>query len=138
LASALSYALYLMFSGQMVKRVGALRLVGLASSVACVCCLVQFAILKPLSAMWVPTPVLWLALLNATACTVAPVVLVMLAIERIGAALTSQVGMVGPMATLLLGVLVLGEPLNMWIGLGTVLVLGGVYVASQTGEKTWN
>lgn len=137
LASALSYALYLMFSGQMVKRVGALRLVGLASSVACVCCLVQFAILKPLSAMWVPTPVLWLALLNATACTVAPVVLVMLAIERIGAALTSQVGMVGPMATLVLGVLVLGEPLNMWIGLGTVLVLGGVYVASQTGEKTW-
>ncbi|NDG14968.1 MAG: EamA family transporter, partial [Betaproteobacteria bacterium] len=123
--------------GQMVKRVGALRLVGLASSVACVCCLVQFAILKPLSAMWVPTPVLWLALLNATACTVAPVVLVMLAIERIGAALTSQVGMVGPMATLVLGVLVLGEPLNMWIGLGTVLVLGGVYVASQTGEKTW-
>jgi drug/metabolite transporter (DMT)-like permease len=85
----------------------------------------------------VPPQVLWLALLNATACTVAPVLLVMLAIERIGAALTSQVGMVGPMATLTLGVWVLGEPLNMWIGLGTLLVLGGVYVASQTGEKTW-
>ena len=70
-------------------------------------------------------------------CTVAPVLLVMLAIERIGAALTSQVGMVGPMATLSLGVLVLGEPLNMWIGLGTLLVLGGVYMASQTGDKTW-
>ena len=137
LASALSYALYLMFSGQMVKRVGALRLVGLASCVACVCCLLQFVILKPLSAALVPTPVLWLALLNATACTVAPVVLVMLAIERIGAALTSQVGMVGPMLTLMLGVLVLGEPLNRWIGLGTLLVLGGVYMASQTGEKTW-
>lgn len=80
---------------------------------------------------------LWLALLNATACTVAPVLLVMLAIERIGAALTAQVGMVGPMVTLTLGVWVLGEPLNLWIGLGTVLVLGGVYVASQTGEKTW-
>ena len=59
------------------------------------------------------------------------------AIERIGAALTSQVGMVGPMVTLMLGVLVLGEPLNGWIGLGTLLVLGGVYMASQTGEKTW-
>ncbi|MFM7800596.1 MAG: DMT family transporter [Limnohabitans sp.] len=137
LTSALSYALYLMFSGQMVKRVGALRLVGLASSVACVCCLVQFAILKPLSAMEVAPQVLWFALLNGTACTVAPVLLVMLAIERIGAALTAQVGMVGPMVTLTLGVWVLGEPLNLWIGLGTVLVLGGVYVASQTGEKTW-
>lgn len=137
LASAFSYALYLMFSGQMVKRVGALRLVGWASSVACLCCLLQFAILKPMSAALVAPQVLWLALLNATACTVAPVLLVMLAIERIGAALTSQVGMVGPMATLSLGVLVLGEPLNMWIGLGTLLVLGGVYMASQTGDKTW-
>jgi drug/metabolite transporter (DMT)-like permease len=137
LASALSYALYLMFSGQMVKRIGALRLVGLASVVACVCCLLQFVILRPWSAAMVQPQVLWLALLNATACTVAPVVLVMLAIERIGAALTSQVGMVGPMATLTLGVLVLGEPVNAWIGMGTVLVLGGVYLASKTGEKTW-
>ena len=135
LASALSYALYLMFSGQMVKRIGALRLVGLASVVACVCCLLQFVILRPWSAAMVQPQVLWLALLNATACTVAPVV--MLAIERIGAALTSQVGMVGPMATLTLGVLVLGEPVNAWIGMGTVLVLGGVYLASKTGEKTW-
>ena len=137
LASALSYALYLMFSGQMVKRIGALRLVGLASIVACLCCLLQFAILRPWAAAEVQQQVLWLALLNATACTVAPVVLVMLAIERSGAALTSQVGMVGPMVTLMLGVLVLGEPLNGWIGLGTLLVLGGVYMASQTGEKTW-
>ena len=137
LASALSYALYLMFSGQMVKRIGALRLVGLASVVACVCCLLQFVILRPWSAAMVQPQVLWLAVLNATVCTVAPVVLVMLAIERIGAALTSQVGMVGPMATLTLGVLVLGEPVNAWIGMGTVLVLGGVYLASKTGEKTW-
>ena len=137
LASALSYALYLMFSGQMVKRIGALRLVGLASVVACVCCLLQFVILRPWSAAMVQPQVLGLAVLNATVCTVAPVVLVMLAIERIGAALTSQVGMVGPMATLTLGVLVLGEPVNAWIGMGTVLVLGGVYLASKTGEKTW-
>jgi drug/metabolite transporter (DMT)-like permease len=137
LASALSYALYLMFSGQMVKRIGALRLVGLASIVACVCCLLQFVILRPWSAAMVQPQVLWLAVLNATVCTVAPVVLVMLAIERIGAALTSQVGMVGPMATLTLGVLVLGEPVNAWIGMGTVLVLGGVYLASKTGEKAW-
>ena len=137
LASALSYALYLMFSGQMVKRIGALRLVGLASIVACVCCLLQFVILRPWSATMVQPQVLGLAVLNATVCTVAPVVLVMLAIERIGAALTSQVGMVGPMATLTLGVLVLGEPVNAWIGMGTVLVLGGVYLASKTGEKTW-
>jgi drug/metabolite transporter (DMT)-like permease len=134
LASALSYALYLMFSGQMVQRIGAMRLVGLASSVACVLAIAQFFLLRPLSSMVVPEEVLYLALLNATACTVAPVLLIMLAIERIGASLTAQVGMVGPMSTLTLGVLVLGEPLNAWIGVGTLLVLGGVYLASQHGD----
>ncbi|MSQ64896.1 MAG: DMT family transporter [Limnohabitans sp.] len=137
LASALAYAFYLMFSGEMVKRIGALRLVGLASMVACLCYLLQFVILKPLSSALVQPQVLWLGLLNATVCTVAPVVFIMLGIERIGAALTAQVGMVGPMSTISLGVLVLGEPVNMWIVLGTVLVLSGVYMASQSGEKTW-
>ena len=41
--SAISYALYLVYSGEMVKRLGSLRLVGLASTVACLCCLLQTA-----------------------------------------------------------------------------------------------
>jgi drug/metabolite transporter (DMT)-like permease len=119
----------------MVQRIGAMRLVGLASSVACVLAIAQFVFLRPISSMLVPAEVVYLAMLNATVCTVAPVILIMLAIERIGAALTAQTGMVGPMATVMLGVWVLGEPLNAWIGVGTLLVLGGVYLASQQGEK---
>ena len=75
--------------------------------------------------------VLWLSLLNATACTVVPVLMVMMAIERIGAGLAAQVGMVGPMSTIAMGVLLLGEPMNLWIVAGTVLVLAGVYVVSR-------
>ena len=134
-ASAISYALYLMFSGEMVQRIGAMRLVGLASSVACVLAIAQFVCLRPISSIMVPAEVVYLAMLNATVCTVAPVILIMLAIERIGAALTAQTGMVGPMTTVMLGVWVLGEPLNAWIGMGTLLVLMGVYLASQQGEK---
>ena len=40
---------------------------------------------------------LWLSLLNATLCTFAPVLMVMMAIERIGAALAAQTGMIGPL-----------------------------------------
>jgi drug/metabolite transporter (DMT)-like permease len=126
--SAVSYAIYLALSGSVVQRLGALRLTGLASSVACVLCITQFLVLRPLSTFMVPEPVLWLSLLNATACTVAPVLLVMLAIARIGAPLSSQVGMVGPMSTLLMGVVILGEPMNGWIAVGTALVLGGVFL----------
>ena len=126
--SAISYAVYLALSGKVVQRLGALRLTGLASSVACALCIAQFAVLRPLSAAWVGEPVLWLSLLNATVCTVAPVLMVMLAIARIGAPLSSQVGMVGPMSTLLMGVFILGEPMNGWIALGTTLVLVGVFM----------
>ena len=134
-ASALTYAVYLIYSGQLVQRVGAMRLVGWATSVACVCCIAQFVVLRPLSTAVVPVDVLWLGVLNAVACTVAPVLMVMMAIERIGAALTAQTGMIGPMSTIALGVWLLGEPMNMWIGVGTLLVVSGVFIVSKYGAK---
>ncbi len=127
LGSAVSYAFYLSYSGQMVQRLGSLRLAGWATSVACLLCIGQFAVLRPLSDAQVAEPVVWLSLLNATACTAVPVLLVMMAIERIGAGLTAQTGMIGPMSTLLMGVLILGEPFNVWIIGGTVLVVSGVF-----------
>ena len=129
--SAVSYAIYLSYSGEMVKRLGSLRLVGLATTVACLLCIAQFAVLRPLSAMAVAPQVIWLSILNATLCTALPVLAVMMAIERIGAPLAAQTGMIGPMSTILMGVFILGEPLNVWIIAGTVLVLGGVYWVSR-------
>jgi drug/metabolite transporter (DMT)-like permease len=57
---------------------------------------------------------------------IAPVPMVMLAIERIGATLAAQAGMVGALSTVLLGVWLLGEPFTPWLIGGTVLVLAGV------------
>ena len=132
--SAVSYAVYLVYSGEMVKRLGALRLVGLASAVACGLCILQFALLRPSSAALAVAPeVIWLSLLNATACTVAPVLMVMMAIERIGASMASQAGMVGPISTILMGVVILGEPFTAWVVAGTVLVIAGIFVFSRGG-----
>jgi drug/metabolite transporter (DMT)-like permease len=132
--SAISYAVYLVYSGEMVKRLGAMRLVGLASTVACVCCLLQFVMLRPMSAAAVAPEVIWLSLLNATLCTVAPVLMVMMAIERIGASMASQAGMVGPMSTILMGVVILGEPFTAWVAAGTVLVIAGIFVFTRAGK----
>ena len=133
LASAVTYAVYLVYSGQLVQRLGSLRLVGLATSVACLCCIAQFVVLRPLSsALAVAPQVVWLSVLNATLCTAVPVLLVMMAIERIGPALSAQSGMVGPLATILMGVLVLGEPFTGWIAAGTVLVIAGIYVFTRS------
>lgn len=132
-ASTLSYSLYLVLSGQEVRRLGALRLTGLASTVACVLCVLQFLLLRPVETLASLAPaVWWLSLLNALLCTVAPILMVMMAVERIGAAAAAQAGMVGPVMTLLMGVALLGEPLTVWVVAGTTLVLVGVaLLASQ-------
>lgn len=130
--SAVSYALYLFYSGEMVQRLGSMRLVGLATSVACVLCIAQFVVLRPLASVWLIAPeVVWLSILNAALCTVVPVVLVMMAIERLGSSLAAQVGMVGPMSTMAMGVLLLDEPFTPWLLAGTVLVIGGVFVCTR-------
>ena len=60
--SAVSYAIYLVYSGELVKRLGALRLVGLATTVACLLCIAQFVVLRPWSAALVAPEVMWLSL----------------------------------------------------------------------------
>lgn len=130
--SALSYAVYLVYSGQEVQRLGSLRLTGLATSVACVLCIVQFVVLRPVgSALELPAAVWWLSVLNAVACTFAPVLMIMMAIERVGASVASQAGMVGPVITIALGALLLGEPFTVWVALGTVLVMLGVALLTR-------
>lgn len=130
-ASAVSYAVYLVFSGQEVKRLGALRLTGLATSIACLFCIAQFLVLRPIGALAVAPEVIWLSVLNATLCTFAPVLMVMMAIERIGATLAAQTGMLGPLSTILMGVVILGEPFTVWIAAGTLLVLAGIWLLAK-------
>ena len=133
--SAVSYAAYLIASGEFVKRLGSLRLVGLATSVACVLCIAQFLLLRPVDSVFaLAPPVIGLSLLNATLCTAAPVLMVMMAIERIGPAMAAQTGMVGPVSTILMGVVILGEPFTAWTATGTLLVIAGIFVFTRTGR----
>jgi drug/metabolite transporter (DMT)-like permease len=129
--SAISYALYLLFTSEAVKQLGALRVTGVATSIASVMCIAQFFILRPVSAMNVPTDVLWLAALNATLCTFVPVLLVAMALERVTSAVAAQVGMVGPMSTVILSVLLLNERFNLWMVAGTLLVLSGIWMLQR-------
>jgi drug/metabolite transporter (DMT)-like permease len=134
LLSTVSYAIYLFYSGEYVQRLGALRLGGWATAVACMFCIAQFVLLRPMAAALVAPEVVWLSLLNATLCTAAPVLLVMMAIERIGPVLTAQVGILGPLATIAMGIVLLGEPFTPWLMAGTVLVMVGIYLFSRAGR----
>ena len=129
--SAISYAIYLVRSGEEVKRLGPLRLTGLATSVACVLCITQFVVLRPLGGFSVTPEVLWLSALNATLCTFAPVIMVMMAIERIGAPLASQAGAIGPLSTIVMASAFLDEPLTYWLAIGTAFVVAGIWLLAR-------
>ena len=130
LGSALTYAFYLLGTGEMVQRIGSLRLVAYAMCVSGVACVAQFFILRPVELLVQPLPVYGLSLVNAVFCTILPVFLTMAAVQRIGAAIASQAGMIGPVSTLFLGFLVLGEPVTAVQLLGTGLVLAGIALLS--------
>ncbi len=131
LASAVSYALYLLISGELVRRIGTLRLVSYAMCVSSIACIAQFFLLRPTTMLVQPMAVYGLSLVNAVFCTVMPVLLTMLAVEKIGAGSASQAGMVGPVSTLFLAALILDEPVTAIQMVGTALVLSGIYLLSR-------
>ncbi len=93
--SALSYAIYLMGSGQLVQSLGSLRLVGWASCAACVMCVLQWTLVHAFTdgRLGGVSQLSWqgwaLSALNATVCTVLPVWLVMRGVQLLGASLAS-------------------------------------------------
>lgn len=131
LGSAIAYALYLLLSGQLVRRVGALRLVAYAMCVSSAACILQFFLLRPTAMLVQPMAVYGLSLLNAVFCTVLPVILTMVAVARIGPATASQAGMIGPVSTLFMGAVILDEPVTGIQLAGTALVLVGIYMVSR-------
>lgn len=129
--AAISYAFYLLLSGEMVARVGALRLSAYAMCTSTVVCLMHFLVTEPVAHLVQPMPVYQLSLINAIFCTVFPALMTMVAVQRIGAAATSQAGMVGPVATLFFGATLLDEPITLVQVLGTGLVLSGIYMLTK-------
>ena len=102
-----------------------------AMCVSSAACIAQFFLLRPAAMLIQPAPVYWLSFVNGLFCTILPVFMTMAAVQRIGAATASQAGMIGPVSTLFLGALVLGEPITAIQLGGTALVLSGIYMLSR-------
>jgi drug/metabolite transporter (DMT)-like permease len=89
---------------------------------------IQILIYDPQAIFTQVPQIYWLSLLNASLCTVIPMLLIMIAISRIGSPLVAQCGILGPISTLFMGWLVLSEPIT-WIQLcGMSLVMGAMWL----------
>jgi drug/metabolite transporter (DMT)-like permease len=130
-ACTVTYAIYIVGSGEMVGRIGALRFAAYATSVAAVCCLVQFALTRPLSAAFsFPPQVYGYAFAMSVIATVLPVMLTAKAIQMIGAPKVAIIGAVGPVATIVLAWWLLDETISWEQIVGAALVMSGVLLIS--------
>jgi drug/metabolite transporter (DMT)-like permease len=126
--SACSYATYMIGSGEMVQRVGSVRLVVYASTASAVLSLIQSSFYNPSAIFEQVQIIYWLSLVNAGLCTVIPMLLIMIAINRIGSPLVAQAGILGPVSTIFLGYFILSEPIT-WIQIsGMSLVMAAMWL----------
>nr|WP_255635944.1 DMT family transporter [Azospirillum sp. 412522] len=127
---AFLYSIYLVGSSRVVQRIGSMRFTAYAMTAACLCCILQFLVLRPLSALDLPLPVYGLSAVMAVACTVLPVLMTAEALRRVGPNLVALSGAIGPVAAAVFGYLVLAEPMG-WLQLaGAALTVAGVMIIS--------
>jgi drug/metabolite transporter (DMT)-like permease len=133
--STLSYSTYLVGAGHAIARIGAARFTAYAMVVACAASLLQFAVTRPMSALDLPLPVYGFAIAMALFSTVLPVFLLSYAIRRIGSGSASLIGSIGPVSTIGMAYVFLGEQLSLLKIIGSALVLAGVMIVSLSSKK---
>jgi drug/metabolite transporter (DMT)-like permease len=126
-ASAVTYALYYLGTGDMVKRMGSMRLAGLAGSASCVLVLGHFLLFgHPQALPQLPADIYGWSLLMAVLSTALPIYWLALAIRSMGAAQAAAMGTMGPVLTVVAAWAMLGESLSLLQLAGLGLVMLGV------------
>ena len=133
--AAVVYSVYLIFAGELVGRVGSIRLVALASTSATIATCLQSLFLG-VDQLFTQTPeVYYLAMINALFCTFMPMLFIMMAVNRIGSSMTAQAGTARPVGTAFLGWYFLDETISVLQLLGIGVVLVGIAILVSIGNK---
>jgi len=131
LSSAIVFSWFVMGSGVMTQRIGSARFTAYTMTVASVATLVHFAFQHGTALTGLPVDVYSLAFIMAVFSTVLPAFFMNAGIRRIGAGSASIISTTGPIATLVLAYLLLGEAITLLQLAGTFFVLAGVYAVSR-------
>ena len=133
--SSLTYALYLIGSGEMIPKVGALRFTCYAMLISTVMVTLHYSVTIGGGLFAYQSGVYWLSITMAVFTTVIPSFLISEGIRRIGSGNASIIGSIGPIATIIMANIFLDEIINSWQIIGTFVVLGGVLMISWKGKK---
>ena len=133
--SAFTYAVYLIGSGRLIPRFGAISFTAYAMTVSALSVILHYLVASPTSVFAFRPEVFWFGLALAIVSTVIPTFLISAGIKAIGASRAAIVASIGPVVTIVLGYFFLGEPVTPYEIAGTALVLAGVLMVSVKKEK---
>lgn len=135
-ASAVTYALYYLGTGVVIRRVGSMRLAGLAGGASAIMVLAHYGLTRdPAQLLNLPAEVWLHGSLMALLSTVLPIYWMALAVQRMGASHAALFGNLGPVLTLFAAWALLGEAITMYQIGGLALVLLGVSRLSSGKRK---
>ena len=131
LLSAILYAGYLVGAGQMIKRVGAIRFAAYASIISTGAISLHFLVTHEVQLLMHQSARVWtLTAWMAVVSTVLPVVMMAAGMRRVGSSNAAMMSSIGPIATIFMGHIFLGEAITAIQLVGAALVLIGVLAIS--------
>jgi drug/metabolite transporter (DMT)-like permease len=129
--SAVTYAMYLIGTEKLIPLLGTIRFTAYAMIVSTVAVVIHYLLLEDVKIFDLNTEVYWLALFMAVVATVIPSFFISEGIRMIGSGSASIVGSIGPVSTIVLAYVFLGEKITGFQMIGTALVLAGVLIVSS-------
>lgn len=137
-ASAICFAGYLLLTPRLIQRFGSWNFTGLALSIACIGTLTHYMIAMPQPLhlfIQLPVSVIGYGIALGLLVTVLPTVLMAQSIVRLGAAQSAMIASIGPILTIILATIFLGEHLNAIQWLGCMLNIIGVMMITLAKKK---
>lgn len=132
---AITYALYIAGSGQVIPKVGASKFTAYALLCSTAGVFLHYVLRGQYDALQGSFDLWWYGILLALIATVIPTFMLSFALKRIGANNVAIISSVGPVSTIIQAHFFLGEPIFMEQIIGTVLVLVGVLLLSIKPKK---
>lgn len=133
--TSVAYSFYLVGNTGLIRRLGATRFTGMAASISSVFVLGHFLAQHSPRELSVPANLYMTVLGLSLVSTAIPIWMTSEALRLIGPNRVAIISSIGPILTIWMGALFLGETVNAVTYLGAVLVLGGVALVTSTTQQ---
>jgi drug/metabolite transporter (DMT)-like permease len=129
--SALTYALYLVFGGELINKYGSANFNSIAMVFSSIYVLIHFGLFSNSSLLHLEFGLYAFGFALAIISTVLPTFIVMEGIKLLGANTGAIVSSIGPVSTIILAYFILGESLSIQEVIGSIMVLFGVLLLGK-------